>query len=173
MRMRNPQDLDPGPRLERNLTLPLRTPQRVYTSGWNSEVNFAKLNNGKKSGAVVKNAINIDTTAIDLQRTEDQFQSPLFQLPLEVRRQIYEEVLGGYVIHIYFVQAYRRLSHIRCKDRSPLCKGTTCRTRHKVPGAKDPWGNISLLHMLQSCRRMLVYSTPYVLSYYGRPRERD
>lgn len=67
------------------------------------------------------------------------------------------------MIHIYFVQAYRRLSHIRCKDRSPLCKGTTCRTRHKVPGAKDPWGNISLLHMLQSCRR--IYSEAIEILY--------
>ena len=87
--------------------------------------------------------------------TEDQLDSPLFQLPAELRNQIWEEVLGGYVFHVHFVQTYRRMSHTRCKTHSPeICNGVPCRQIFKVPGASDQWGHVELLSILQSCRRM-------------------
>jgi hypothetical protein len=84
--------------------------------------------------------------------TGEQLQSPLFRLPLEVRRQIYEEVIGGYVIHIYSLQAYKRMGHVRCK--TPDIIGCTCRTRYKQKGAPDCDGNIDLLAPLKTCRRV-------------------
>lgn len=100
---------------------------------------------------------------VDLKRvmtvTDRQEESSIFKLPLEIRRKVYEDVLGGYVIHIYFVVAYRRMSHTRCKNRTPeVCRGLPCRQIFKVKGAKDAWGNVSLLPLLQSCRRMYVHS---------------
>jgi hypothetical protein len=87
--------------------------------------------------------------------THRQDHTWLFRLPLEIRRKIYEEVLGGYVIHIYMVEAYRRMSHTRCKIRSPeVCRGRPCRQLFRVKGVRDEWGNICLLSLLQSCRRM-------------------
>lgn len=87
--------------------------------------------------------------------TDGQEESGFFKLPLEIRRKIYEEVLGGHVIHIYFVETYRRMSHTRCKHRSPeICRALSCGQLFKVPGAPDEWGNIGLLPILQSCRRM-------------------
>jgi hypothetical protein len=86
--------------------------------------------------------------------TDQQLQSPLFMLPLEVRRQIYEEVIGGYTIHIYHLEAYKRMGHVRCKDScSEFC---TARSMYKQKGAPDSVGNISLLAPLLSCRRMYV-----------------
>ena len=87
--------------------------------------------------------------------TEQQENSVLFKLPLEIRRKIYEEVLSGYVIHVYFVEAYRRMSHTRCKSHTPdVCGDMLCRRLFKVKGAKDAWGNVGLLSLLKSCRRM-------------------
>ncbi|RFU34861.1 hypothetical protein B7463_g1482, partial [Scytalidium lignicola] len=164
MRRRNPVGLDMGPRLERCLTLPLRVPERVDLGSsshdgvyWDGMIEELKSRGGKEKTIEISPPVKV------LQRTEDQLESPLFKLPLEIRRQIYEEVLGGHVFHIYFVQAYRRLSHTRCKDRSTPCNGAVCRSMVKIPGAKDDWGNISLLHMLQSCRR--VYSEAIEMLY--------
>lgn len=103
---------------------------------------------------------------IEAGRTDDQLQSFLFKLPFEVRRQIWEETLGGYVFHIYFVQAYRRMSHTRCKTRLPeICKNDDpisgpCRQVFKVPGARDKWGHSNLLSILQSCRRIYSEAIP-------------
>jgi hypothetical protein len=87
--------------------------------------------------------------------TLQQETSSFFKLPFEIRQKIYEDVLGGYVIHIHFVQAYRRMSHTRCKSSTPaICDGKECRERFKVPGVPDEWGNVSLLALLLTCRRM-------------------
>lgn len=87
--------------------------------------------------------------------TGAQRESLFFKLPLEIRRKIYGEVLGHHVIHIYFVEAYRKMSHTRCKLRFPdVCRRLECRHNIKIRGAQDQWGNISLLPLLQSCRRM-------------------
>lgn len=49
--------------------------------------------------------------ALPLGTTHDQLQSRLFKLPLELREQIWENVLGGHLFHIHHVQAYKRFSH--------------------------------------------------------------
>lgn len=86
--------------------------------------------------------------------THDQLQSPLFRLPLEVRRQIYEETIGGYIIHIYCLEAYKRMNHVRCK--TPKHEACSCRRMYKQKGIPDSFGNIDLLAPMKSCRRMLV-----------------
>lgn len=84
--------------------------------------------------------------------THHQSQSPLFWLPLEVRRQIYEETIGGYIIHIYCLEAYKRMNHVRCK--TPKHEVCSCRHMYKQKGIPDSCGNIDLLAPLKSCRRM-------------------
>jgi len=101
-------------------------------------------------------------------RTDNQLGSSLFNLPLEIRRQIWEEVLGGYVLHMYFVEAYRRMSHTRCKTHFPdICTGqgpasNPCRNTFKVPGARDKWGQSNLLSLLQSCRQIYSEAIPFL-----------
>ncbi|KAJ9641995.1 hypothetical protein H2201_004530 [Coniosporium apollinis] len=51
------------------------------------------------------------------QRTYDQQQSRLFKLPLELREQIYREVLSGPPIHI--IRKQKKLGHLRCKAIRP------------------------------------------------------
>jgi hypothetical protein len=143
------------PRLERHLTI-----GRKVIISEEEEVGVAvgveEIGEKGNDGLVVREKKKVVAAT-----TDDQMQSMLFQLPLEIRRQIWEETMGGYVFHIYFVQAYRRMSHTRCKTREPeMCKGRDtpprepCRNTFKVPGAKDAWGHSNLLSVLQSCRRM-------------------
>ena len=130
-----------SPRLERHLTIGRPEPEEKKEEVMDSE-------DKKKEFEVVKLA-SVGTV------TDRQDQSGFFKLPLEIRRKIYEDLLGGYVIHIYFVEAYRRMSHTRCKNRSPeLCKGRPCRQIFKVKGAADEWGIVGFLPLLQSCRMM-------------------
>lgn len=85
-------------------------------------------------------------------RTDWQPQSPFFTLPLEIRRQIYEEAIGGYVFHIFTQDAYRRMAHTRSKTLFP--QDSNCRWQARQPGVPDEWGNISLLSLLTTSRRM-------------------
>lgn len=85
-------------------------------------------------------------------RTEQQTQSLFFGLPLEVRRQIYAEAIGGYVIHTSYVHIYKRFNHTRCKIES--CDHNYCRLQTKQPGAQDESGAVDLMALLKSCRRM-------------------
>ena len=90
-----------------------------------------------------------------VQKTDDQSNSAFFKLPLEVRRQIYENVIGGYVFHIYFVEAYRKMAATRCRTHSPeICRLPHCRQSFKVKGALDEWGQSDLLALPMTCRRV-------------------
>jgi hypothetical protein len=127
----------------------------------------AKMDAGKK----VKKA-RMDTDKKSEAKTHNQEASWPFKLPLEIRKQIYREAIGGYCIHIHFVEAYRRMGHSRCRlDGSVVCMGLTwqasapvvsrdlltpnfSREKFRLPGALDDWGNSGLLPLLQSCRRM-------------------
>jgi hypothetical protein len=130
-----------GPRLERHLTIGRPEPEEEKRE----VVDFED----RSKEVEVLNLARVATV------TDRQEKSGLFKLPLEVRRKVYEEVLGGYVIHIYFVEAYRRMSHTRCMNQRPeVCKGIQCRQIFKVKGAADEWGIVGFLPLLQSCRRM-------------------
>jgi hypothetical protein len=145
------------PRLERHLTIG----REILVE---KEENMEVLSEKREEVEVLKEKkeeqIEIVKGKSEIGRTDDQMESPLFKLPLEIRRQIWEDTLGGYVFHIYFVQAYRRMSHTRCKARSPEpCKGgdlslSPCRANFKVLGARDQWGHSNLISILQCCRRM-------------------
>ncbi len=82
--------------------------------------------------------------------------SLLFRLPYEVRRQIYEEVLGGHLLHI--VRMCGRLAHVKCMV--PGAVGTNTR-RHDCWGYMDKdliyrRGRPSdggLLGLLKTCRQ--------------------
>lgn len=87
--------------------------------------------------------------------TMGQEQSGLFKLPLEIRRQIYKEAIGKYKIHISFNQTYRKMGHQRCRHRDGLdCFKRHCTVLHKQKGARDAWGQVDLLALLQTCRVM-------------------
>ncbi|KAH8667485.1 hypothetical protein BGZ60DRAFT_431719 [Tricladium varicosporioides] len=93
-----------------------------------------------------------------------QDSSFMTKLPYEIRQQIYRETIGGYVFHIYFVDAYRRMAHLRCKHQDPdRCEKRDCRNRLKQQGAKDKWGQCDLMALLQSCR--IIYSEAIDLLY--------
>jgi hypothetical protein len=46
------------------------------------------------------------------------------------------------------------MAHTRCKTRYPRECG--CRSQTRQPGVPDEWGNISLLSLLTTSRRMCV-----------------
>ncbi len=91
-------------------------------------------------------------------KTNDQAQAPFFKLPLEIREQIYKEVLGGFVIHIHFLEKPRqggpkRMGHSRHKrDSLVYC---FCRELYRSSmGVVQLWNRSNLLPILHSCRRM-------------------
>ena len=86
--------------------------------------------------------------------TDWQENSAFFNLPLEIRKQIYEEAIGGYTLHIFTLDSYRRMSHTRCKGESPTPVSCQCPLLSRQPGVADEWGNICLLSLVMSCRRM-------------------
>ena len=137
------------PRLERHLTIGRPEPEEKE-----EEID---LDDKREVGAA-----NLSRTVTI---TDGQETSGFFRLPWEIRRKIYEEAFGGYVIHIVFMEGCRRMSHTKCKsDPSPaegchgfsckMCGNIPCRKIFKAPGAAEELGNVSLLSRLQSCRRM-------------------
>ncbi|KAE9362594.1 hypothetical protein N431DRAFT_358358 [Stipitochalara longipes BDJ] len=94
-----------------------------------------------------------------------QNASPFFNLPLELRRQIYEEAIAGYTLHIFTLDAYRRMAHTRCKTASLPLDSAPCQCTFlsRQPGVADEWGNVSLLALLMSCRR--IYSEAIEILY--------
>jgi len=100
-------------------------------------------------------------------RTDWQSQSPFFALPPEIRRLIYEEAIGGYTFHIFTQDAYRRMAHTRCKTRYPGECG--CRSQTRQPGVPDEWGNISLLSLLTTSRRMCAPPPTFPPSFFLPP----
>lgn len=106
--------------------------------------------------AGTKENATVNGSVVGVQATSRQEQSMLLRLPLEIKRQIYKEAIGKYKIHISFNQAYRKMSHQRCKHSdSKDCFEAACIMGHKQRGAKDPYGQDDLLALLQSCR--MVY----------------
>ncbi len=111
-----------------------------------------KIRAGKKEGK--KGDGNVEVVK-GRGRTEWQEQSPLFNLPLEIRRQIYEEAIGGYTLHVFTLDAYRRMAHTRCKTAvMPEHGNCSCAVRARQKGVCDEWGNSELLALLMTCRRM-------------------
>lgn len=91
------------------------------------------------------------------QTTADQSQSLLLsKLSLEIRRLIYEEVLGYKVVHI--LSLYKRMAHVRCNDAK-----NSLPYRHRcfpgpvmVTGRSVDWVSRSggLLGLLKTCRQV-------------------
>ncbi|RDL31488.1 uncharacterized protein BP5553_09697 [Venustampulla echinocandica] len=87
---------------------------------------------------------------------EQDGHSRLMALPWEVRQQIYHETIGGYLMQIRFEDAYRKMTHSRCKHTDiRTCERAGCKTsNNKQRGAPDQWGQVNLLAILQTCRVM-------------------
>ncbi|CZR63881.1 uncharacterized protein PAC_13778 [Phialocephala subalpina] len=107
-------------------------------------------------------------------RTDEQSQCHLFKLPLEIRNQIWEELITGYTIHIFFVENYLPMGHSRCKPeggRSCACQLEAKQWRAYQPrslkqkGAVDAWGQCELLALPKTCRR--IYSETIELLYHS------
>jgi hypothetical protein len=85
---------------------------------------------------------------------EQQSASLLFTLPKEVRLMIYEQVLGGMVLHI--IRRENKLGHKLCKTSGDpdQCAMVHCRG-FKIPsGLHIGRGNGEIIQILQSCRRV-------------------
>lgn len=99
---------------------------------------------------------NVPTT---VQKTHSQIQAILFrQMPIEVRRLIYEEVLGGEVLHI--LRKRRKLGHYVCRVEPHLCLNRACLALTDSDGVWAGWRNHSeptdggLLPLLRTCRKV-------------------
>ncbi|KAH8429011.1 uncharacterized protein LDX57_006682 [Aspergillus melleus] len=103
-----------------------------------------------------------------------QSQSPLFRLPVEVRQQIYEYVLGGTTVHFIMTDAHG-LEHCACLYGKEVVDTSACPTQDQPkiyclgPGLMylgDPFahagvsqkrrlrGEPTKLSLLETCRRM-------------------
>jgi hypothetical protein len=87
-------------------------------------------------------------------RTDNQYQSPLFKIPFEIRQQIYGYVISGYLIYLHYRQDYRSPYPRRCRDgdRCSYCK----RSRRDRAESLDLFGSNHLLALPKTCRKMLV-----------------
>ncbi len=98
---------------------------------------------------------NVPTT---VQKTHPQVQAALLsQIPLEVRRMIYEEVLGGEVIQI--LRKQKKLAHYVCRVRHAMwsdraCVGPTDRDGLWVGWTKRIALGGGLLPLLMTCRKV-------------------
>ncbi|KAF7922337.1 uncharacterized protein EAE97_011079 [Botrytis byssoidea] len=79
---------------------------------------------------------------------DKQDKSSLYKLPREVRDLIWKEATGEYLVHLTWLEAYRRFDVSRCKGENGNCIGSACQGVRKGKGAKDMWGNVDLLSYL-------------------------
>ncbi|KAF2501941.1 hypothetical protein BU16DRAFT_424012, partial [Lophium mytilinum] len=104
-----------------------------------------------------KRALSIPRSpSISIPHTIDQ-KSLLFRLPLEIRRLIWAEVLGGYVIH--FIMPMRILSHFVCSAPEKVVCG--CRINEFRSCGKMAPGVLSIL---VTCRQIYSEAIEYLYS---------
>jgi len=82
-----------------------------------------------------------------------QLDSWLFKFPAEIRAQIWEEVLGGNILHITFDLSRRRMIHKQCREVCPWRQYTSS----LIVRTHIDYVNVRLLSILLSCRRMYVF----------------
>lgn len=79
----------------------------------------------------------------------------LNKLPLEIRLQIYEYVLGGNLIHL--IQIPRRIAHVRCRASRVPDHLRECRPASRIPN--HPWlrsVSSANLAFLKTCRQIYM-----------------
>jgi len=111
----------------------------------------------------------IESEAWEVLPLDEQTQSPLLNLPKELRLLIYEEIVGKKIVHI--VKRRNRLGHTLCKASGDYdgCKEEQCRGLKLPTGAyvlTGP-GHGDLIPFLQSCRKVYVsqnFSTKALIS---------
>jgi hypothetical protein len=77
------------------------------------------------------------------------------RLPLELRKQIYEYVMGEETIHLT-LGTKKKFGHFICEDEEKAGRECTCRVL--VGGRSSDRINSACLNMLRVCRRMYVSS---------------
>ncbi|KAI9709974.1 MAG: hypothetical protein M1820_003052 [Bogoriella megaspora] len=131
-----------------------------------------------EKGDMTMNPVSTDSNQRKTyQQTYNQHESPLMQLPSELRRMIWEEVIGGNLFHI--VRCPKRLLGIQCPETANAYPGVferPCWGAVYRPGLIPPvYGkyrsvkdhsdaaSADILPILQTCR--LIYSETVDLLY--------
>ncbi|KAL6708589.1 hypothetical protein ACN47E_002570 [Coniothyrium glycines] len=93
-------------------------------------------------------------------RTHAQSQSMFFaRLPLELRKQVYEYVMGEATIHLT-LGAKKKFRHFVCEDRAPRERECACRVL--VGGRESERLNAACVRLLRVCRRMYSESIAHL-----------
>jgi hypothetical protein len=136
------------PRLEPQVARAQPTEDRLYEL----EPDVRHLGRRKRPLSLVSSSSDEDVR--QSLYTDQQNTSWLFNLPKEVRLMIYEEVVGGMVLHI--VRRKNKLGHKLCKGSGDpeKCISDHCRGFKIQSGVHAGRGSGGLIQMLQSCRKM-------------------
>jgi hypothetical protein len=148
-RTREPQHISSfRPRVEPQVARVQPAEDRLYEL----EPEIRHLSRRKRPLSLV--SLSCDEDVRQSLNTDQQNASWLFTLPREVRLMIYEEVLGGMVLHI--VRRKNKLGHKRCKGcgEPEKCISDQCRGFKIRSGIHAGRGNGGLIQILQSCRKM-------------------
>ncbi|KAF2029260.1 hypothetical protein EK21DRAFT_101325 [Setomelanomma holmii] len=92
-------------------------------------------------------------------RTQLQGQSMFFaRLPLEIRKMVYEYVMGEETVHLT-MGSKKRFGHFVCEDEGA---GRECGCRVLVGGREGERLDAGCVKMLRSCRRMYSEAVPHL-----------
>ncbi|KAH7068096.1 hypothetical protein BKA63DRAFT_536534 [Paraphoma chrysanthemicola] len=92
-------------------------------------------------------------------RTRLQAQSMFFaRLPLEIRKMVYEYVMGEETVHLT-MGSKKRFGHFVCEDEE---KGRDCGCRVLVGGKEGERLSSAGVRMLRTCRRMYSEAVPHL-----------
>jgi hypothetical protein len=92
-------------------------------------------------------------------RTLHQEQSLFFaRLPLEIRRMVYEYVVGSETVHLT-LGAKQKFGHFVCEDDDEESEGRECACRVLVGGKQSAKLDRACVGLIRACRRMYVLSS--------------
>jgi hypothetical protein len=90
-------------------------------------------------------------------RTLHQDQSMFFaELPLEIRRMVYEYVVGSETVHLT-LGTKQKFGHFVCEDGDGESEGRECSCKVLVGGRQSEKLDRACLGMMRTCRRMYVF----------------
>ncbi|KNG45530.1 hypothetical protein TW65_07781 [Stemphylium lycopersici] len=93
-------------------------------------------------------------------RTHAQDQSLFFaRLPIELRRMVYEYVMGAEVVHLT-LSTKRRFAHFVCDSEEEHEVGKQCGCRVLIGGKKGARLDVGGVSMARACRRMYSEAIP-------------
>jgi len=105
----------------------------------------------------------VSLSGADDGRTHAQGQSAFFAtLPLEIRKMVYEYVVGAETLHLT-LGSKRRYGHFVCEEAGEGSRGRECGCRVLVGGKEGKRLDGGCVGMVVVCRRMYVYN--YSISF--------